>query len=203
MAKEKHEEQQAGTRRRGEVLENAILQAAWDELSENGYARLSMDRVASRAKTNKNAVYRRWPGKAKLVAAAIRRHVPKPSLDVPDTGDLRQDMLILLHSMMKPLQMIGAETIHGILVDYPGNDLIASLPQLMKTRTYDQLTTIIRGILNNAEKRGEIKPGQKSARVLTLPVDLLRYELLTTHEPLSDQAITEIVDDIFLPLVRA
>lgn len=38
------------SRRRGEVLENDILQAVWDELAEVGYTRLTMEGVAARAK---------------------------------------------------------------------------------------------------------------------------------------------------------
>ena len=38
-------------RRRGEELETALLAAAWDELVEAGFARLTMESVAARAKT--------------------------------------------------------------------------------------------------------------------------------------------------------
>ncbi|GAA3411646.1 TetR/AcrR family transcriptional regulator [Paenibacillus hodogayensis] len=202
MAKEKREEQHAPSRRRGSILEDAILQAAWDELNDHGYARMSMEGVAARAQTNKNALYRRWPSKDKLVIAALSRFVPKPTLAATDTGDLRQDMLTLLLSIMKPLQMIGAETIHGIMLEGYGKDLFSSLPQHMNSDKENNLMTIIRTILENAEKRGEVNLKTISTRVLSLPVDLIRYEFLTTHEPLSDQAIAEIVDDIFLPLVR-
>lgn len=40
-----------------------------------------------------------------------------------------------------------------------------------------------------------------SPRVLSVPFDLIRYEFLTTHAPVSDHAIEEIVDEIFLPIV--
>src|SRR4051794_29974940 len=60
-------------RRRGTELEQAILRAAADELTEAGYAGLTMDRVAQRAHTNKNAIYRRWPNRAALGVAAYRR----------------------------------------------------------------------------------------------------------------------------------
>jgi hypothetical protein len=33
-------------------------------------------------------------------------------------------------------------------------------------------------------------------------LDLLRHEMLMTLQPVSEEAIAEIVDDIFLPLVR-
>ena len=57
-------------------------------------------------------------------------------------------------------------------------------------------------ILKNAEKRGEVNLGKIRPRVISLPADLLRYELLTTHEPISETTITEIVDDVFMPLIR-
>jgi len=195
------EEQLTGARRRGDILENAILQAAWDELGEVGYARLTMEGIAVRAKTNKTAVYRRWPNKAKIVVAAIIKYVPKSVNLAPDTGDLRKDVLLLLEGIVKPMQTIGAETIHGLMVEYHGNELISALPQKMKPKSEDKLITAMITILKNAEQRGEVSLATIKTQVITLPADLLRYELLTTHEPISDETLTGIVDDIFLPLV--
>lgn len=193
------EEKQAGTRRRGVQLESAILQAAWDELQEGGYASLTMDGVAIRAKTNKNAVYRRWPTKSKLIIAAIIKHVPKPETTIPDSGNIREDILIVLQRIVKPMQLLGAETLHGLMVDYIGKDLISSMPEMMQEE--DMLTKWTREILKQAEKRGELKVDTIPDRVLSLPADLLRYAILTTHKPVTEETITEIVDVIFLPLV--
>jgi len=44
----------AATRRRGAKLEAALLQAAWDELTAVGYAALTMENVAARAKLSDN-----------------------------------------------------------------------------------------------------------------------------------------------------
>lgn len=191
------------TRRRGEILESAILQAAWDELSEVGYANMTMERVAARARTNKAVVYRRWANKAKLVVAALSKYMPRPANTVPDTGDLRNDVLILLHGIAQPLQTIGAETIHGLMVEYISKDLISSIPQIMHPGTENRLTTAMVTILKKAERRGEVSLERISPRIISLPIDLLRYEILTTHEPISDKTINEIVDDIFMPLVHA
>jgi AcrR family transcriptional regulator len=202
MDEHKHEDQQRGGRRRGEVLEQAILQAAWEELGEAGYARLTMERIAVRAQTNKTALYRRWPNKAKIVAAAIKQHMPKPDLTIPDSGDLRTDLLMFFQGIFKPFHSIGAETIHGLMVEHLGNDLIAKLPQIMHPETGSKLKPMMRTILENAEKRGEVRLDRIVDRVIMLPADLFRYELLTTHEPISDETVTGIIDDIFLPLVR-
>ena len=195
-----------GNRRRGEILEAAILQAAWDELTEVGYAHLTMEGVATRAGTNKAVLYRRWANKAKLVIAALSKHVPRPAGDllgdVPNTGDLRNDVLILLGRIILPLQTIGAETIYGLMVEYVGKDLISSFPQIMHPGTENKFTTAMMTILKNAETRGEVNLEKINPRVISLPADLLRYEVLTTHEPVSEKTIAEIVDDIFLPLVH-
>ncbi|MZQ82732.1 TetR family transcriptional regulator [Paenibacillus sp. 5J-6] len=198
--KNTEEQQTAGSRRRGDILENAILSAAWEELQETGYSRLTMEGVAARAKTNKTAVYRRWPNKAKLIVAALMKHTPKPSLDAPDTGNLREDVLTLLERIIKPLQMIGAETIHGLLVEFHGDELHSKLT--LPPRSEDPLAIAMTNILRQAEQRGELKLDELKERVITLPVDLVRFELLTTHVPLTDEAVIEIVDVIFLPLVR-
>jgi Tetracyclin repressor-like, C-terminal domain len=51
-------------------------------------------------------------------------------------------------------------------------------------------------------ERGEIDPERLTPRTATVALDLLRHEMLMTLQPVSEEAIAEIVDDIFLPLVR-
>src|SRR5580704_17603611 len=64
------------TRRRGEALETALLDAAWEELQAVGYAGLTTEAVADRAGTSRAVIYRRWPKRAELVIAALRVHRP-------------------------------------------------------------------------------------------------------------------------------
>src|SRR5882757_7053536 len=75
-------------RRRGAQLDDAIYQACIDELQENGYLGLTMDKIAARARTGKATLYRRWPSKVELVADALQHSLPvfEPP---PDTGRLR------------------------------------------------------------------------------------------------------------------
>jgi AcrR family transcriptional regulator len=190
------------SRRRGETLEAAILKAAWDELSVAGYDHLTMERVAARAKTNKAVLYRRWANKAKLVVAASLKFMPRPIYEIPDTGELRNDLLALLLGIVRPLQAIGVGTIKGLMIENIGPDLISSLPQIIRPGRENKLSTALMTILKNAELRGEVNLEKISPRVISLPADLIRYEVLVTQEPISDKTIVEIVDDIFIPLVR-
>ncbi len=191
-----------GKRRRGEILEDDILQAAWDELSKVGYVQLTMDGVAKRARTNKSVVYRRWANKGKLVVDALHKHVFSNPQSIPDTGDLSHDVLILLRRIAQPLEIIGADTLHALILEHLGNDLISSIPQMIRPGTEGTLTTSMIKILKNAELRGEVKLEEITPRIISLPLDLLRFEILISHEPISDKTLTEIVDDIFMPLVH-
>ncbi len=76
-------------RRRGVALEDAIRQAAFDELSEVGYAPFSVESVAARARTGKASIYRRWPTKQALVLDALCERMPTAEQCglVPDLDD--------------------------------------------------------------------------------------------------------------------
>jgi len=186
------------TRRRGEELENALLDAAWDELQAVGYTRLTMEAVADRAGTSRAVLYRRWRKRPELVIAAMRRHRPLLSGDIPDTGSLRGDVLTLLRRMSHRLAETGQETIYGVLGDYFGDaELFSRLQdQVLQIRT-GVMTTILDRAAARGEARAEIRP-----MVATLPTDLFRQQIFLARSAPSDDVLEEIVDEIFLPLVR-
>jgi AcrR family transcriptional regulator len=184
-------------RRRGAALEAAILDAAWEELAASGYAGLTMDAVAARAGTSKPVLYRRWPARAELVLAAMRRKAPTLSGEAPDTGSLRGDVLALLRRMSASLAGIRQEAIWGLLADYFGDPERFPVLQAQVLQAGAQAMTTI---LGRAAQRGEA-PATLPPRVVTLPVDLARHELLITRGPVPDSVLIEIVDQIFLPLV--
>ena len=187
------------TRRRGAALEQAILRAAAAELTESGYAALTMDRVAKRAATNKNAIYRRWPSRATLAVAAYRQ-VAAGELQVPDTGELRGDVLELLRRLNGDLSSPRGELLRSLLSSI-GNDreLLAQLLEQAGDATRAMSLTI----LGRAVARGEAAPEALRPRVATVAVVLLRHEYLTRGvAAVDDGVLVEIVDEVYLPLVR-
>jgi hypothetical protein len=57
-------------------------------------------------------------------------------------------------------------------------------------------------LLERAIERGEIRRARLSPRLAPLPVDLVRHDLIITQSPVPDATLLEIVDKIFLPLIR-
>jgi hypothetical protein len=63
-------------------------------------------------------------------------------------------------------------------------------------------TDILEQILRRGVARGEVDADKLSPRVIAVPVDLARNEIFLTLTGLSDEVIYEILDLVFLPLVR-
>lgn len=188
-------------RRRGSTLEDAILDAAWDELTELGYGNMTLESVAKRAGTSRPVLSRRWPSRTALATAALGKHMAKNPIAVPDLGSIRDEVSHLLRGLSDRARPDIIRMIFDMQRDLAdGHSNFAEL----RSRVRAQLagSDVMRPILDRAIARGEIAAACLTPRIVSLPTDLARHEILMTFEPLSDQAIKEIVDGVFLPLVR-
>ncbi|WP_329005659.1 TetR/AcrR family transcriptional regulator [Kribbella sp. NBC_00709] len=186
------------TRRRGAALEEAILRAAVDELTEVGYRELTMDGVAARAGTAKNVIYRRWPSRAALCVAAYRAMLPTGSGSTPDTGSLRDDALALLTRANDRMSSPVGRMLREILADIRSDpDLLRELRDQVALAGVSHWLTV----LARAASRGEVGQAALTPRVATVAVDLLRNEYaLNGATAVSNDVLAEIVDQVFVPL---
>src|SRR4051794_31581347 len=77
-------------RPRNPQIDDAVLRATVDLISQTPYAELTVGAIAARAGTSKPAIYRRWPSKAALVHEAV--FPLDASTELPDTGTLFGDI---------------------------------------------------------------------------------------------------------------
>ena len=183
-------------RRRGAALDAAIFEATLDELSERGYATLTMERVAERARASKASLYRRWPSRIELVIDAVRHAFPDPA-STPDTGSLRGDLLAALRLAAAQLAGPAGEALRGVLSDVLRDPARTAE---FRSRTHGASITVMREILDRAAKRGEIEASAITSRRLEAGPALLRQHFLFGSHPVADDVIVEIVDDVLLAL---
>jgi AcrR family transcriptional regulator len=175
-------------------VDAAIRAAVIELLAEAGYARLTMDLVAARAKVSKATLYLRWPNKVALVADALQyraRAVP----EITDTGslpgDMREFLRTLLRSRGKAQRALSA--ISGE---------IASNPELRKAWRQDlagMITGRVRDIVTRAVGRGELPEGTDVELLAALPLSLLQtWRQEHDHEP-GEALADRIVQQFFTP----
>ncbi|MFC4424907.1 TetR/AcrR family transcriptional regulator [Deinococcus navajonensis] len=187
-------------RRRGAALEQAILRAATAELLAAGYASFNMDQVARRAGTNKNALYRRWPSRAALAVAAYG-HLASEQFISPDTGSLREDILTIMRGANRHWASPLGAVLRSLLTGLPDDQDVLKRVQAKGAEGGAELFL---GVLTRAVARGEARPGALRPRVAGVALALLRHEyLLRGAAEVPDAVLVEIVDEVYLPLVRS
>lgn len=186
-------------RRRGADLEKALLEAAWTELTERGYAGLTMESVAARAGTSRPVLARRWEGKAELAIAAIRKRKTESPMEVPDCGDVRTELLEFLEQASRLVEGIA---VAFTLFSSEYFQETKSTPEDLRAALVVGGKNVLAAILDRAVKRGEIDREKLIPAIETLLSDLLRLHAIMTFSP-PPLALRETwIDSIFLPLVR-
>ncbi len=183
-------------------LDAAILDAALAGVAEQGYDRLSMDDVASRAGVGKAAIYRRWPSKAVVVAEAIahwrRRLGP---VEPPNTGSLRGDIDAVIATMpeldtpnsstIQVVVGVATAAMHNPVLAAALDDLVLSPPR-----------HAVRTLLDRAVARGEIPAGRDLSLIpdAALGLNMLR---VMAGRPIDRVYVRRVFEDVILPLANA
>jgi AcrR family transcriptional regulator len=134
----------------------AITEAAFTELAEAGYARLSMEAVARRAGVGKAALYRRWPSKQAMITELIRDKVADTLPHAPVTGDLYTDLRELLVTFRRQLANPTLARIGAELLAESRRD--GALAEMLYTEVTAPRRLAARAILQGAIDRGELPP---------------------------------------------
>ena len=190
----------ATVRRHGAELERAILDAAWEQLVAEGYEHFTIDAVAARAQTSKPVLYRRWKTREDLLRATARHRGAADATPIPDTGTLRGDLLALLANANTASNPMAA-LVSSMLGSYYNQT--GPTPAELREAFLSQRSSgsAVEQIVDRAVARGEADPDRLTPRIIDLPFDLFRNEMLMTLKQVPDHVLRQIVDDIFIPLV--
>ncbi len=181
---------------RAEAREQAILDAALELIGEVGYDRLSMDALAERAHAGKATIYRRWTGKAQVVAEAIRRRKSAHDVD-PDTGSLRGDLVSALGDTCASLSLDEA-IVAGVMSAMRTDPELAALMRTQVINAGGKFDVIVQ----RAVRQGELPSGTTADVINDVGPAVVMMRLVFRGELLDDAFIAHLVDDILIPILR-
>ncbi len=87
-------------RPRDDAATVSLLTATLTVVAKRGYHEASLDEIVARAGSSKPTIYRRYRGKPALVAAAIRHALATANPRVPESGDARRDVRVVLRNTL-------------------------------------------------------------------------------------------------------
>ncbi|HPU14416.1 MAG TPA: helix-turn-helix domain-containing protein [Aeromicrobium sp.] len=181
------------TRRRGEALESDILAAAWDVLQELPWDEFRVQVVADRAETSKSVLYRRWPDRLALALAAVNeRSTVELSLD-RWTGDLREDLLLMLEGAAGMLGGAFGSVFRAVVAESAG-----VYSELVTAANSNAAAELVKHLLQLAGK----DPAEVSDSALLVGPALLFFNYLTTNETPLEAVRIQIVDTCWMPALN-
>ncbi|MFI6495263.1 TetR/AcrR family transcriptional regulator [Streptomyces sp. NPDC050564] len=179
----------------------AITEAAFTELAEAGFARMSMESVARRAGVGKAALYRRWPSKQAMVTELIRSKVTDALPPTPATGALHTDLRELLATFRSQLANPLLARIAATLLAEASHD--DALAEGLYTGVTAPRRAAARAILQGAIDRGELPPGLDLDLGTDLLIAPLAFRILLIQGRSDDEYLETLTNAIEAALKAA
>jgi AcrR family transcriptional regulator len=148
---------QTGGRPRSLEVDDAIMGATVRVLTEEGYGRMSVERIAAEAGVAKTSIYRRYRDRQDLAAAAVAQLAAHDAFEPPDTGHTRTD---LLQSLAHVASVSGSDLVLSTLgmVMVEGQRDPALLDRFWE-RVFAPHRAATLAILERGVRRGEVRQG--------------------------------------------
>ncbi len=186
-------------RRRGAALEKAIFDAVFEQMQVTGLTGLTMEGIAARAHTGKAALYRRWSSVEDLVVDALDKTLPSAELP-PDTGDVRADITDVLGRMVTVINSPTGGALQCLMGELDRNHEFA---KTLHERVLAPRKAIMLAVLQRAADRGEISASAVTPIICEVGSSMLLQRLVTEGPPIDTAYLTDVIDQIVMPLLRA
>jgi len=136
-----------------------VLERTLEELASVGIAELNIDRIAQAAEVNKTTVYRRWPTREALIAAALERVLGDLTLQQKDTGSLRGDLLFLGESVVAFLtQPVGRALTHAVFAESTAPSIAALARRQLEASAGGPAASMVQRAIARGEWRADVDP---------------------------------------------
>lgn len=178
-------------RPRGRHVADAVLDATLAELAAAGLEGLSVERVALRADVHKTTVYRRWPNRAALVAAALEGIADDVVGHAPDTGTLRGDLVGLLARLASFLDRPEGRAVARAALSPQAE---ADVADLAARRLGRPMAGEMESLVARARARGEWRDGLRADLVIPALVGALLHRALLEHAGVGRPWLDDLVD---------
>lgn len=180
-------------RPRSEETRTDILNASYDLLIENGFAAVTVEKIAERAKVSKATIYKWWPNKAAVVMDGFL-NATNVEFPIPDTGSAFEDMFIQVNNFAEFLTSRKGNVITEIIAE---GQYDTKLADIYREAYFTPRRDISKQILQRGISRGELRKDLNIEVSIDLIWGPIFYRLLITGEVIDDAFIKKLINYAF------
>jgi AcrR family transcriptional regulator len=163
-----------------------------------------VEAVAARARTGKASIYRRWPTKQELVLDTLCARLPTPEqcgldLQLDDSVTTSDALHEVARAISNVLRSPAGDAMRTIKCEATADPELARAidDRFQAPRRKAMLDLLRRGVA-----RGEVRPDAVSPLVADVLPAVLAHRVLLQREPVTEHDITDIIEQVVIPLVR-
>ncbi|NYH42039.1 AcrR family transcriptional regulator [Micromonospora jinlongensis] len=175
---------------RSEAAREAVLQAADDLVAEIGYAKVTIEGIASRAGVAKQTIYRWWRSKTDILVDAFTADSAQ-ELTLRDTGAFRTDLRAHLDELVRFLEVSDSGAVFRALVGQAQHD--PELAARLRAEVLPQLRARDRVPFDRAAARGELPAEADVDLLVDQAVGPIHFRVLVTGEPVTPALLDALV----------
>ncbi|MET9735916.1 TetR/AcrR family transcriptional regulator [Streptomyces sp. NPDC006458] len=171
-------------------VHRAILDAALELATRDGYANITVEAIAAAAEVGKQTIYRWWPNKAAVILEALNDGTG-PACQVPDTGDVATDLAAAAQGVMRLLSTAFGTVWRGLIADAQSDPRLA---ESMRVTFFEPRMALWQERLDAAVAAGQLRADVPTRTVVELLFGPVYYRLLLETGPLDPDNAAARVD---------
>ena len=181
------------------VTRARALEAALDQLQEQGVLAVTHASVGARSGISRSTLYRHWATLDELLDSTFRHAITAQVIPPQTNGPLRTD----LYWLLRPLRTALTETRWGkiapqVIAAASSDDRAKRLINAFVLARYK----VVEGVFEAASSRGELSETANIESIIELTVAAPYFRMLIAKQPLDDEWLDSHVEQI-LRLAKA
>jgi AcrR family transcriptional regulator len=184
----------AGRRRpgrpRSEGSRDAIVQAAAELVVEQGYAAVSIEKIAQRAGTGKQTIYRWWPSKGDILMEALARKADM-RVSLPDEGSWAADLRRMLDDSFALARVPQtSELLRALMTEA---QLDPAFGARFRADFLQRRRAALATLVERANRRGDLPAALTAGFAADVVFGVIWYRLLAAPQPFDRHLTNHLI----------
>ena len=170
---------------------SAVLSAAYEIVSEDGYSGLTVEAVSERSGVHKTTIYRRWGSVESVLFDAVMARA-EDAIPLDRTTDTRADLVAMAHSVATNLSDPAAQAVAAAVLSRRADSQLRDLSE----RFWESRIDAAAQIVSDGQDTGEVDVTIDPRIAIEMIIGPIWFRTVVMQEPVDDGFVESLVDSV-------